>query len=80
MKAAVVCDLCFARMKPCVTWRGECRVQQLDARSCATLDIQVAHEGSGYVECTCGVELDQTRHGVVCGIKHLVNFLKFEFG
>ena len=53
--------------------RGHTRHQE--ARSCATLEIQVAHEGSGYMECACGVgvELDRTRHGVVCGIEHLVN-------
>ena len=47
-----------------------------EARSCATLEIQVTHEGSGYVECACGVgvELDQTRHDVVCGSENLVNF------
>ena len=53
---------------------GECRVQHLEAWSCATLDIQVALESNGYVKQTCGVELGRTRHGVVSGYLHLVNF------
>ena len=45
-----------------------------EVRSCATLENQVAHKGSGYVECTCvRVELDQTRHDVVCGAEQLAN-------
>ena len=45
-----------------------------EARLCATLEIQVTHEGSGYVECACGgMGLDRTRYGVVCGIEYLVN-------
>ena len=67
LRLDVVCDLCFARVKPRVTLCG--------GVSCATLDIQVAHEGSGYVERACrGVELDRTRHDVVCGVRHLANF------
>ena len=50
------------------------RMRHQEARLCATLEIQVAHEGSGYVECACrGVELDRTRNGVVCRAEHLVN-------
>ena len=41
--------------------------------SFATFDIQVALEGSGYVEQACGVELGRTQRGVVSGIQHLVN-------
>ena len=39
------------------------------------LRVQIAHEGSSYVECACGVEveLDRTRHDAVCGVEHLVN-------
>ena len=51
-----------------------CRVRHLEAWLCATFDIQVALEGSGYVEQVCGVELGWTRRGVVSGIQHLVNF------
>ena len=53
---------------------GECRVRHLEAMSCMNLDIQVAHEGSGYVERACGVELDWTRRGVVSDFQHLVKF------
>ena len=53
---------------------GECRVRHLEARSCATLDIQVAHKGSGYVERAYGMELDRTRRGVVSDFQYLANF------
>ena len=38
------------------------------------LGIQVAHEGSSYVECMQSRNgVDRTRHGVECGAEHLVN-------
>ena len=52
-------------------------MRHLEAWSCATLDTQVALEGSGYVERVCGVVLGRTRRGVVSGIQHLVNFEVF---
>ena len=56
-------------------------MQPVMARSYATfgdkvvcdLGIQVAHEGSSYVESTCGERKDWTRHDVECGVEHLVN-------
>ena len=55
----------------------------LETRSCVIpasrvlcdLDAQVAHEGSSYVECAYGVEVElgRTRHDVACGAEHLVN-------
>ena len=51
-----------------------CRARHVEAWSCATFDIQVALEGSGYAEQVCGVELGRTRRDVVSGLQHLVNF------
>ena len=38
------------------------------------MDIQVALEGSGYVERACGVESNRTRREAVFDLQHLVNF------
>ena len=53
---------------------GECRLRHPEVRSRATTDIQVALEGSGYVEQACGVEFDRTRREVVSDLQHLMNF------
>ena len=42
--------------------------------SCATLNIQVALEGSGYAGQISGEEIGRTRRDVVCGFQHLYYF------
>ena len=51
-----------------------CRLRHVEAWSRVTFDIQVALEGSGYAKQVCGMELGRTRHDVVSGVQHLVNF------
>ena len=60
--------------RSCAPLQRHGRSRNQEARSYATLEIQVAHEDNGYVERACGVEFDWTRHGVVCGAEHLANF------
>ena len=42
--------------------------------SCATFNLQVVLEGSGYAERIRGEESGRTRRYVVSGLEHLVNF------
>ena len=61
-----VCDYMSSAtyaLKECkhVTLHVDCCVRHFETSSCATLETQVAHEGSGYVERVRGVELVRTR-------------------
>ena len=70
------------RARSCVSLCRRGRMQSVMARSYATfgdkvvcdLGIQVAHEGSSYVECARRVAIDWTRHDVKYEAGHLVNF------
>ena len=42
--------------------------------SCATYNVKVALEGSGYAEQIRGEETSRTRRGVVSGLQHLYFF------
>ena len=78
--------------RPCTILHGlscatfECKVMSISmemksyaisgSKVVCDLGIQATHEGSSYIECACGVELELgwTRHDVVCRAEHLVNY------